>query len=92
MILGIAGFVFSILNILYTFLGLITEPEIAVSFSIAFSIFSLPLSIVGRVLSSRCIDEGDTSKMASVGASLGLAGIIVSAVALFLGFCALVTI
>ena len=90
MAMGIAGFVFALLGILYVFMGLTAEPALGFGFSIGFGIFSLPLSIVGMVLSKGAINEGSTSSMASVGKKLGTAGMIVSFVMLFLGFIALI--
>ncbi len=85
--LGIGGFALSILGILYVLIGLSEIGYgLAFSFALAFGIFSMPMSIVGRILAGRSQDEGNTFKGCSVGSALGLAGIIVSAVMLFLGF------
>lgn len=90
MSIAIGGFVFALLGILYVFIGLTAYPAMAFGFAFAFSFFSLPLSIVGMVLSKGAINEGSTSSMASVGKKLGTAGMIVSFVMLFLGFIALI--
>lgn len=86
-ILGAIGFVFAIFNILYAliFLG-VDEPEAAFACAIMLSIFSFPLCIVGKVLSSKCKDGGDDSASAGIGGGFGVAGIIISAIALFLTF------
>ena len=44
-ILAAFGLFFGVIDIIYTLLGFTIEPELAIAFSIAFSIFSFPLSI-----------------------------------------------
>lgn len=87
--LAIGGLVFAIIGLLYTFIGLVEE-GLAFGFAIAFSIFSMPLSIVGGVLCDRSQEAGNTSAACSVGCKLRTAGIIVSAVMLVIGFLNLV--
>ena len=87
--LSIGGIVMAVLGILYTCLSLATDEVLAFAFSFAFGIFSLPLSIVGGILSDRSSFMGNRSAACSVGAKLRVAGIIVSAVMLFLGFISL---
>lgn len=88
-ILGAFGLVFGFFNILYTIVFLSLEPEVAFVFSIIMSFFSFPLSIVGKTLSRKCMDDGDDSKSASVGSGLGTAGIVLTIISLALGFIAL---
>jgi hypothetical protein len=87
--LAISGLVFSVLGLLYTFIGIAAEGILAFAFSFSFGMFSLPLSIVGRVLSNRSFSMGNLSAACSVGSKMGLAGIIVSAVMLFIGLIGL---
>lgn len=83
--LSIGGFVIAILGILYTMIFMEIPPAGAV-FAFYLSVFSMPLSIVGRILSKKSIEGGNQSTVCTVGTRLGLAGIIISAVMLFLGF------
>ena len=87
--LSIGGFFFAVLGLLYTFIGMAEEGALAFAFSISFSLFSMPLSIVGNSLSRRSRSMGNNSTPCSVGSKLGIAGIIVSAVMLFFGFIGL---
>ena len=82
--LSIGGMFMAVFGILYTALGMI-ETGLGFGMAVAFSLFSLPLAIVGRVLSSRSVERGNTSSVCSVGRGLGLAGIIVTGVMLLLG-------
>ena len=82
--LSIGGLFMAVLGLLYTAIGMV-ETGLGFGMAIAFSLFSLPLAIVGRILSDRSGESGNTSKACSVGRGLGLAGIIVTGVMLFLG-------
>ncbi len=90
--LGIGGLVFAVLGILYTFIGLAVDEILGFTYAFVFGIFSMPLSIVGKILSGNSQDAGNCSAPPSVGSKLGLAGIIVTAVMLFIGFICLVSI
>ena len=87
--LSIAGLTFAIFGLLYTFIGVSTEEALGFAFSVAFGLFSMPLSIVGGILCSRSASMGNCSAACSVGSKLRVAGIIVSAVMLFVGFISL---
>ncbi len=89
MSLSIAGLVFLAIGSLYTLIGLI-EAGMAFAFALVFALFFLPLSIVGLCLSNKCINAGDTSAMSRVGKILGIVGIILAGVSLFIGFTALI--
>ena len=89
--LGIGGVVMGALGLLYTMIGLNLE-GMGFAFSLIFGLFSMPMSIVGRILSNKSIEGGNTSGVCSAGTKLGMAGMIVSAVMLFFGFISLVTI
>ncbi len=83
--LGIAGLFFAVLGLLYTLIG-ITESGLGFGLSIGFGLFSMPLGIVGRVLATQSMENGNTSGSCTAGANLGLAAIIVTCVMLFFGF------
>ena len=83
--LGIGGLVFAVLGIIYTLAGMV-EMGLGFGFAIAFSLFSMPCSIVGMVLCKQSQDAGNTATPCSVGTKLSVAGLIVSGVMLFLGF------
>ncbi|MBQ3146444.1 MAG: zinc ribbon domain-containing protein [Oscillospiraceae bacterium] len=89
--LGIGGLFISILGIIYTLLGMGFE-GLGFGFSIAFSLFSMPMSIVGRILSGKSMEGGNFSGACKAGSGLGLAGLIISCVMLFLGFISLAMI
>lgn len=88
MSLSIYGAFMMTLGLLYTLIGL-AEEGMAFGMSFAFALFSLPMCIVGLCLAAKCQDAGDTSAFSRVGKALGIVGIILSAVALFIGFCSL---
>jgi hypothetical protein len=91
-ILAAFGLLFGVIDIIYTLLGFAIEPEVAIAFAIAFSIFSFPLSIVGRSLSRKCVEDGDYSASASVGSKLGTAGMVLTIISWVLGFIAILGI
>lgn len=90
MVLSISGFSFLILGFLYTLIGLV-EAEMAFAFAFVFALIFLPMCIVGLILSNKCNNNGDYSTPCRVAKGLGLAGIIVSGVSLFIGFIALMS-
>ena len=85
MVMGIAGLALAAIGLLYTLIFTI-EPEMAFGFAFFWSMFRLPLSLVGMIMSNGNINAGDTSAMSSVGKKLGLIGLILSGVMLFIGF------
>ncbi len=87
--LAIGGLFFAVIGLLYTFIGLAVEEGLAFGFSFAFSFFSMPLSIIGGILCNRSYLMGNRSAACSVGSKLRMAGIILSAVMLFIGFISL---
>lgn len=89
MALGIGGLSMAALGLLYTFIFAFIESELAFGYSIGFGIFSLPMAIVGMVMSRNNIEAGDTSAMSNVGKNLGLVGMILSFAMFFIGFVAL---
>ena len=86
--LGIGGLFFAIFGLLFTIANMDSyyDDGIALFLAIYMSIFSMPLSIVGRILAGKSRAGGNLSSVCRVGTSLGLAGLIVSCVMLFLGF------
>ncbi len=88
MALGIAGMVFAILGLIYTLIGMGLD-AMGFAFSIAFSIFSMPLSCVGRALCNKSSESGNFSSVCSIGSKMAMAGIIVSIVMLAFGFISL---
>lgn len=86
--LGIGGFVFAIIGFFCTIANMDSyyNDGTALFLAIYMSFFSMPLSIVGRILAGRSSDAGNPSGTCRTGSGLGLAGIIVSCIMLFLGF------
>ena len=87
--LGIGGLFFAVLAVICA-LALMSMQVFSFTYAFVYTLFSLPLSIVGTVLSGKSEAAGNTSTPCSVGGKLGLAGIIVSAAALFLSFISLI--
>ena len=84
MALGIAGMVFAILGLICTLSGMGLD-AMGFAFSIYFSIFSMPLSCVGRALCNKSSESGNFSSVCSIGSKMAMAGIIVSIVMLAFG-------
>jgi len=94
---GIIGMIASIFGMILAIIGLIgtltflgtwwSEPGF--EYALIMMIFSLPLSIVGRVLSSSSQDAGNDSGVCGAGKAMGLVGIILTAVMMFFGFICL---
>lgn len=87
--LGIGALFFAIVGLLYTMIGM-EAYAMGFGMSFAFSLFSVPMAIIGRILCGKSMDAGNTSAACSVGSKLSLAAIIVSGVMVFLGFVNLV--
>ena len=83
--LGIGGLFFAVLGTLYTLIG-IEEMGLGFGMSVAFGLFSLPCSIVGKILSQKSEEAGFCGKPTAVGAKLGMFGMIASFVMFGLGF------
>lgn len=82
--LGIGGLVFAVVAVICA-LALMGVRYAGFIYAFVYTLFSMPLSIVGKILSGKSEAAGNTSTPCSVGNKMGLAGIIVSAAALFLG-------
>ncbi|MBR4109545.1 MAG: zinc-ribbon domain-containing protein [Oscillospiraceae bacterium] len=82
--LSIGGLFFAVLGILYALIGMV-EQGLGFAFAIAFGMFSMPLSIVGRILANKSREEGNLSNVCSVGSGVGLGGIFATGAMLFLG-------
>lgn len=89
--LSIGGLFFAIIGLIYSLVGL-GLPGLGFGFSIGFGIFSMPLSIIGRILSNKSIRGGFNSGAPRAGAGIGLAGLIISCVMLLIGIISLITI
>ena len=88
--IGIGALFFAIYGLIVTLIGM-EETGMGFGMAIAFSLFaSLPLGIVGKILSNQSMQSGNTSGACSAGSKLSIAAIIVSGVMLFLGFINLV--
>ena len=75
MAIAIVGFILAMLTLLYTFLFLSMEREIAIFFAVYLGgFFAFPLSLVGFILSKSAANAGSTSAMTKVGKILGLIG------------------
>ncbi len=91
MALSIEGFVLAIITVLYSIIMSLAEPVAGFIMALYLSIFGFPGSIIGFIFSSAARNCGDNSAMSRVGKSLGLAGIIITGVTLFLTFLIMVS-
>lgn len=89
MAMAIGGMALAIMGLLYVLIGLEEGDGFSFGLAIGFGIFSLPLSIVGRIMAGKSQEAGNTSGMCSTGRTLGLVGLIVSAAMFFFGFISL---
>lgn len=87
--LGIGSLVFAIIGILYTLIGFAVD-GMGFGMSIGFGMFSMPLSIVGKILVNRSIEAGNKATACSVGSKMSTAGLAVTCVMLALGFTSLI--
>ena len=94
--LSIEGFSTAVLFGLYSFIFSMIEETAKTGMGFGYAFFSLllalPSCIIGMIFSNKCRNAGDESAITKVGKSLGLAGIIVSAVTFFIAFLALGTV
>ncbi len=93
-ILGISGFVFGIIGLIFSFcvMGSLVDSYyglymmiIGGVYSFVFGLIGLPLSIVGTTLTKSAINNGTDMGIARAGKVLGIIGIVFSAIALFFG-------
>ncbi len=84
MALSIFGLLMAAYGGLYTLIGLV-EDGMAFVFALIFGMFSVPASIVGLCLASKCRAAGDTSIFSRLGKILGMIGIIVAGANLLIG-------
>ncbi len=92
MVLSIVGLVFVAIGLLYTLIFLEVEAGASFAMALVFDLFFVPLSIIGLCLSNKCINAGDYSGMSRAGKITGVIGVILAAVALFIGFASLAAI
>ncbi len=88
MVLSIEGFYAAYVTLILTLVGLIQQP-FSFEFSVGFSLFYAPLSVVGLIFSNKCRNAGDNLAFSKVGKILGLIGIILYGVSLFIGVMSL---
>ena len=91
MALSIAGLFFAGIGFIYTLIFLALDGAMAFGMSFGFMIFSLPLALIGMIMSNKNIAAGSTNKMAKLGKTFGLIGIIATGVMFFFGLIALAT-
>ncbi len=86
--LGIGSLVFAVIGLIYT---LATLGYYATGFvvSLYFGLFSMPLSIVGKILCNKSQEAGNTSGACSAGGKLATAGMVVTIVMLAFGIISL---
>lgn len=90
MAIAIAGAIFAIVGFIYTAVAMIVEGMFAFVFALVYMFFSLPLALVGLIISKNCANAGSTSKMCGIGKTLGIIGVILSGLMFLLGFIALI--
>lgn len=82
--LSIGGLFFAVLGTLYALIGM-GEEGLGFGMSVGFGMFSMPCSIVGKILSEKAAAVGFCGTPTRIGAKLGLFGIIATAVMLTIG-------
>ena len=85
MALGAAGLFFAVMGFFYTLMFVAIDGAFAIGMAIGFGIFSMPLSLVGLIMSSKARNAGDISVFTKLGKIFGLVGTIVSGVNLIIG-------
>ena len=91
MSLSIEGFVMAMFTALFSLVAFDeSSVEMAFGMTMYFSLFGMPGSIIGFIFSNAARNSGDTSSLSRVGRSLGLAGIIVMGISLFVTFFAMI--
>ncbi len=91
MALSIGGFSLAVFTFLYALVICIIDPTFSVIFSFVYPFFYAPFSVVGLALSSKCRNAGDTSAFSKVGKILGIIGVILYGVTVFIGVISLIT-
>lgn len=93
MILSISGTAMSALGLIFVLAFMSFDNYMgwifAFAYGLIFSLIGLPCSIIGLILSKKCINAGVSNGMTSVGKALGIVGLIISAVVMFLAFICL---
>ena len=82
--LGIAGLFLAVLGTLYTLIGM-GEEGLGFGMAVGFGMFSMPASIVGKILSEKAAEAGFCGTPTRIGSKLGMFGIIATAVMLTIG-------
>ena len=82
--LSVGGVAMAGIGLLYTLIGLMSG-IMAFIFSLFFGFYSIPLSLVGGVLSDKARSMGNPSSVCTIGSKLRIVGIIISVAMLFLG-------
>ncbi len=86
MALSIAGFANAAVSLLYIF-SFMAEGlgDAALAFAIIMFLITMPLSLVGLILSSKCRSAGDRSVFTKLGKIFGIVGIVFSVLVLLFG-------
>ena len=85
MALSAAGLLFAVMGFFDTLMSMGFDGAYALGMSIGFGIFSLPLSLVGLIMSSKARSNGDMSIFTKLGKIFGLVGTILSGVTILFG-------
>lgn len=89
MALSAAGLAFAFMGFLYTLIFMMVDGAAGLGMSIGFGIFSLPLSLVGLIISGNNRNAGDRTVFSKIGKILGIVGVILSGVSFLIGFAGL---
>ncbi len=83
MALSIWAFIFAIICSLYTFIFSLIDGDVGITLSIVYSFFAVPPAIVGLVMSSSNMSNGDTSVFSRLGKIFGMITLIIMGAAVF---------
>lgn len=90
MALGAAGLLFAVNGFLYTMIFMAKDGgEAGLAMALVFGFFSIPLSLVGLIMSAGTRKAGDTTIFSKLGKIFGLIGVILSGVTLLIGIVGL---
>lgn len=91
MALSASALMLAIYCLFYTVSAMDYDGAFAFGYAIGFSIFSMPMGIVGLTMSNKNREEGDTSVFSLLGKIFGIVSVALTGLVLFIGFCGMVS-
>lgn len=91
MALSASALMLAIYCLFYTVSAMDYDGAFAFGYAIGFSIFSMPMGIVGLTMSNKNREQGDTSVFSLLGKIFGIVSVALTGLVLFIGFCGMVS-